>query len=190
MVQNANNVAIKKPATAAGALFYLPANAAVSSDPSVALPQGVKSAGYIASAGFTFSDGQEAGDGVVAFGGDTVVSGTTVSNPTVTFSILEVESKDAMALAYAESDLSGTDGALKLTDSGATPSAKTLIMEFALKNGKVERVVYRNAEFSTRGDRTIDNENPDSIEVTYNIRRDDKGVYKTSQVSDVSTRGA
>lgn len=187
MAMITENVAIKRPKDSNGVLFYLPANTNVDANPATPLPVGAKSAGYIAASGFTFAEGQEAGDGIVAFGGDTVVNGTTTMNPTVTFSILEVESKDAMALAYNENDLTDSGSGLKLTDTGATPSPKTLVFEFALKGNKVERVVLANAEFSTRGDRTIDNENPDSIEVTYNVRRDNNGVYRTSQVAAVTT---
>lgn len=185
MAMNANNVAIKRPASADGVLFWAPANTEVSADPTVELPAAFKSAGYIEQSGFTFSDGQEAGDGVPAFGGDIVVAGTTTTNPTVTFSILETENIDAMALAYGEENLSQGLNGLVLTDTGALPAAKTLVFEFGLKGNKIERVVYKNAEFSVRGDRTIDNENPDSIEVTYAIRRDANGVFKTSHVAAV-----
>lgn len=183
MAMNADNVSIKRPASADGVLFWAPANTEVSADPTVELPETFKSAGYIEQSGFTFSDGQEAGDGVPAFGGDIVVAGTTTSNRTVTFSILETENIDAMALAYGEEDLSQGATGLVLTDTGALPSSKTLVFEFGLKGNKIQRVVYRNAEFSTRGDRTIDNENPDSIEVTYAIRRDNKGAFGTSHVA-------
>lgn len=186
MVMNSANVAIKTPRSSEGVLFWAPANVAIDSDPSVPLPAEFKSVGFIAESGITFSDGQEAGEAKRAFGGKTVINGTTTTNQSVTFGLIEVTNGDAMMLAYDDSTITVLeDGGLKIADDGTLPGAKTLVFEFALKDDMVERVVARNCEFSTRGDRVIDNENYDTVELTYMIRTDDKGTYRTSHVAKI-----
>lgn len=184
MAQDISKVAIKRPASADGVLHWLPANATVDSDPMAPLPPEAKSVGFIANSGITFADGMEQGEAIRAYGKIVVINAEPSRNPAITFTLLQLETPEALALAYSTDSIVTTDDGLKVIDNeNSTPRAKCLIFDFALKDGKRERKVFRNCEFASRGDRVIDDENPDSIEVTWSPRVDSDGNYSISQVA-------
>lgn len=193
MAQNASNVSILKPRNADGVAFHFPVGTAINPDASVALPTGGKSAGYISSDGFTLADGAEAGEGVVAFGGDTVTDATSTINKTVAFTLLEMENPEALELLHnsAEIVVDPETGEVSIIDRGLTPESKVLVLEFARKGNKVTRFVFPLAEYSTKGDRVISNDAPDSQQITLAIRRGDVGeydnVFRTESTVDTST---
>lgn len=180
--ENASNVAVLKRVDANGVAFWGDLGTEVSSDPRQPLPDSLHSVGLIHSDGIAQAENQEEGDAVEAFGKVVVESGTSTRNPTIKLRILETEKVDALLMAYNKAEITGSDSNVKITDKGMTPGSKVLVLQFARKDGKIDRVVYNNCEFSVRGDKEITDDEADSIEVTYNVRPDSDGIYSTRQI--------
>lgn len=182
MANNSNAVAILAP-DSNGLLWYAPLGTVVPDDLKTLSLTAFKCAGYISSDGFSYDEQSDTSDPVVAFGGDPVVSPKTKIKPVLKFTLLETGNPDALKLAYADDDVVGTEvNNVKVYGTDATPEPCVMILKLNRGSGITEYQVFKNASFASREEVKNDNDTPDSLGVTWNIRKDSSNRYYTKSI--------
>lgn len=169
-----------------GTVWRFPLGTVVPSDPTTPLGEIAEgdNIGYINEAGVTFAANREEGDELKAFGGDVIDASAGTYSPSAQFGILETKRLAALKLVYANADVKEAAGKITVTDTGAAPESAVLAFEF-LRKGWVLRIIIDEAVFATVGDRTINSEDLDNIDVTYKARRATNGSFKREGWAEV-----
>lgn len=160
VLPNRDNI-MKPKMPVGGFLYWAPLGTNVSSDPNVAFPETVVSAGYLnADAGIKFTDNRSTSDAIVALGNDSLTTPEGIYDPQIEFTAVEVHNENALALVYGPGEVSYDEAEDEFTidDKGGIPEPRVLICVVLSNGGRITRTVWDRAEFVSRGDRTIAND--------------------------------
>lgn len=102
---------------------------------------------------------------------DTLETSETASeNETLTFGLHEVLNPNAMRLVFRDVDEDGN------VDGKANPEDKLFVVEYLIKGAKV-REIFPSCSFTSRGERSLSNEEADALSVTYSIKDGENGAF-------------
>jgi hypothetical protein len=187
MAKDFNKAAIITSKDGLGLLYTLPVGTTSSPEPTVALPAGSGSVGTISDGGTTVSESADGGTTITDSDGDAVrVTAGSVTR-SINFTIWELDNPVALGLIFHPDDIEvDEDGTITgYNDSGRTPPARKLIMEFQTDTDRIGRRTFHNVTFQSRGDEVINSQGIAGREVTYTINRDtETGTYSQTRLAD------
>ena len=174
MANTVSNVTAGKPKIS-GAIYRAGLPATQPTDATTALDAGFKLMGYISEDGVVNSNSPETTD-IKAWGGDTVLNIQESKDDTFQFTMLEVLNADVLKAVYGSSNVTGAlaTGITVEVNSGESEEGAWVI-EMALREGAVKRVVIPDAKISELGDIEYTDSDAVGYEVTLTCMPDTNG---------------
>ena len=164
MNNNAEYVTAGKPKKG-GAIFRAPLSTPLPTNATDPLDDAFENVGYISEDGVTNSNSPTAED-LKAWGGDTVLSLQTAKPDTFKFGMLETMNKSTLSTVYGDENVSGDlEEGLTIVANSNDMKEYAYVIEMALKNNVVKRIVIPDAKISAIDDITY----KDGGAVAYNI---------------------
>lgn len=159
------NVSAGKPAIT-GAIWWAPKGSTLPTDADTALDAAFKCLGYVSEDGLTNSNSKES-NAIRAWGGDTVLMLDSNQTDTFAYTLLEVLNIEVLKSVYGPDNVSGTlaTGLTVRVNTNEIPAA-AYVVELALRDGAIKRIVAPNAKLTTLGDIVYKDNNPVGYPVT------------------------
>ena len=174
MPNTALNVSAGKPKVAGG-VWRAPLGTALPTDATTALGNGFESLGYIASGGVTHALSLDTGE-YRAWGGDVVLSYLTGKTNTFAFGLIEVLNKSTYEVVYGAANVSGTlTTGIAVTGNGADMSEYVYVIELALRDGAMKRIVIPDGKVSAIGDVVYQDSDAINYPITITAQADADG---------------
>lgn len=168
------NVTTGKPRVA-GAVYRAPKGTAVPTDASTALAQTYVDMGYISEDGVVNSNSAES-ENVKAWGGTVVLVTPGEKADTWQLTFIEALNVNVLKMIYGDSNVTvGTGGEISVIANSESPAEAVYVIDMALKDGALKRVVLPSAVPSELGDITYKDDEPIGYEVTLNALPDANG---------------
>ena len=174
MANTVSNVTAGKPKIS-GAIFRADLPATLPTDATTSLDAGFKLMGYISEDGVVNSNTPDTTD-IKAWGGDTVLNIQESKDDTFQFTMLEVLNMDVLKAVYGSTNVTGALGTgitVKANSKEAEEGA--WVIEMALREGAVKRVVIPDAKISDLGDISYTDSDAVGYEVTLTCMPDTSG---------------
>jgi hypothetical protein len=174
MSTNVNNVSVGKPKVG-GAVHAAPAGTTQPTAADSALSQDFADLGYISDDGVK-NNGSRTTNKVKAWGGDIVLTTLTEKPDTFKFTLIEAMSIEALKAVYGNANVSGdlTTGLTVHANSTQQPDCAWVI-DMALKNNTIKRIVIPDAGVSGVGDVTYADGSAVGYETTISAMPDGNG---------------
>ncbi len=171
---NAQHVTAGKPKVG-GAIYRAPLGSTLPTDAISALDAAFVNVGYISDAGLVNSN-SPASENIKAWGGDIVLTTLTEKPDTFKFTLLEAMSIEALKAVYGDANVSGdlTTGLTVHANSTQQPDCAWVI-DMALKNNTIKRIVIPDAGVSAVGDVTYADGSAVGYETTISAMPDGNG---------------
>ncbi len=150
---NAQHVTAGKPKVG-GAIYRAPLGSTLPTTATETLDAAFENVGYISDAGLVNSNSPTS-ENTKAWGGDIVLTTLTEKPDTFQFTLIEAMSVEALKAVYGDANVSGdlTTGIVVHANSTQQPDC-AWVVDMALKNGTIKRVVIPDAGVSGVGDIT------------------------------------
>lgn len=171
---NALHVTAGKPKVG-GAIYRAPLGSTLPTDATSTLDAAFVNVGYISDAGLVNSNSPTS-ENIKAWGGDIVLTTLTEKPDTFKFTLLEAMSIEALKAVYGDANVSGdlTTGLTVHANSTQQPDCAWVI-DMALKNGTIKRIVIPDAGVSGVGDVTYADGSAVGYETTISAMPDGNG---------------
>lgn len=189
MAINASNAGVVKPVLKAnGIIYYADANTIDIEDITASVDLstlGFTDAGAISTDGVTVASNATEPEQYMDFNNNIIDSGEASNAPTITFTLLEVLSKNAASLVYSDSSITDGVGDQWTEITGTeNPSNKMLVIDTRIKNNLV-RYIFEEVSFSSRGDTSFTNDSLFGWEVTYAVLAGATGTSEKRLLSKI-----
>ena len=170
---NSKNVTGAKPKVA-GAIYRAPLGTVLPTDATTTLTAEYKDLGYVSDEGITQSESKDSSN-VVAFGGDVVYITEGEHTDTFQFVLLEFLNSDVLKMRYGEDNVTGTlDEGVTIQVNSKTKESAIYVIDLLL-DGAVQRIVIPIGKITEYEDRSINNEDVQSVGVTITALPDTTG---------------
>jgi hypothetical protein len=184
MANNAQNVSFGKP-KATGAVYIAPKGTTLPTDATTTLATAYVDMGYISEDGYTQStetDTQQIRD----WNGRVVLEGQSSYAETHTVNFIETN-VETLKVIYGASNVTQADNVITVNSTGAELEEHVVVIELALTNGRVQRIVIPRAKIVDRsGERTYNATSAISYPAQFSATPDNNGNYHISYTSVVS----
>ena len=180
------NVSTGKP-NITGGIYRAPLGTTLPSDASTALGGTFTPLGYIAQGGVTHSFNIDSGE-YRAWGGDLVLTYLNSKTHSFAFGMIEVLNKTTYETLYGAANVTGTlnSGISVTSPGGGDMTEYVYVIELALRNGAMKRIVIPDGKISSVGDVTYSDDTAVSYPVTITAQIDSSGnshyeyIYKAA----------
>lgn len=174
MANTALNVSAGKPRVTGG-IYRAPLGTTLPTDATTALAEAYVSLGYIATDGVTHNISVESGE-YRAWGGDLVLAYLTSKTNTFAFGLIEVLNPTTYEIVYGEDAVSGTLATgISVAADGSDPSEYVYVIELALRDGALKRIVIPDGKLTEIGDIVYQDSDAISYPVTITAQIDSNG---------------
>lgn len=174
MANTALNVSTGKPKVTGG-IYRAPLGTALPTDADSNLGEAFVSLGYIAQGGVTHSFTMDSGE-YRAWGGDLVLAYMNSKTHTFAFGLIEVLNKTTYETVYGASAVSGTLAAgISVTADGSEPSEYVYVIELAMRDGAVKRIVIPDGKVTEIGDIVYQDSDAVNYPITLTAQVDNSG---------------
>lgn len=170
---NAKNVTAGKP-NPAGAVFSAPIGTALPTDATSALNAAFNDLGYVSEDGVTNSTNLES-ESIREWGGQKVLVIQTSKDDQYKFKLIEASNIYAMKEVFGQTNVSKANGQITVTANGKELDARSYVIDMALSNGGIKRVVLPNAKVSEIGDIVYSGSDAVGFDLTYDTAPDATG---------------
>lgn len=186
MANTALNVSTGKPRVAGG-IYRAPLGTALPTDADSALAQDYVSLGYIAEGGVTHSLSMESGE-YRAWGGDLVLAYMTSKTNTFAFGLIEVLNKSTYETVYGSAAVTGTLATgITVAADGSDPSEYVYVIELALRDGAMKRIVIPDGKLTEIGDIVYQDSDAINYPVTLTAQVDNSGKSHYEYIKKAAT---
>ena len=176
MANTALNVSTGKPKVTGG-IYRAPIGTSLPTDATTTLAGTFVSMGYIAEGGVTHSFELDSGE-YRAWGGDLVLAYQNSKTHRFAFGMIEVLNPDVYKTIHGENNvtgtLSGTNG-IKVTADGKDMTEYVYVIELALRDGAVARIIIPDGKITEIGDTTYADSEAISFPITITAQADSSG---------------
>lgn len=135
----------------AGGIYYAPAGTTLPTDATTALAAAFKELGYVAEDGIVNSISRETTD-VREWGGDVVDTIITGQTDTFKFKLMESVNVDTLKAVFGASNVAESSGAVTVTVKADNPVSGIWVIDMAIKNGRMKRIVIPDGKITSLGD--------------------------------------
>lgn len=174
MPNTALNVSVGKPKVSGG-IYSAPLGSTLPTDATTALDAAFESVGYIAQGGVTNSIDMSS-DNYRAWGGDVVLTYQTEKTDKFAFGLIEVLNPATYEIAHGTANVSGTLATgMTIRASAREPEERAYVIELALRDGAMKRIVIPDGKVSEIGDIVYEDEAAISYPITITAQAGDDG---------------
>lgn len=174
MANTALNVSTGKPKVSGG-IYRAPLGTTLPTDASTTLASAYESLGYIATGGVTHSLELDSGE-YRAWGGDLVMAYLNSKTNRFAFGLIEVLNKTTYETVYGASNVSGTLSAgISVTADGDDMSEFVYVIELALRDGAMKRIVIPDGKVTAIGDVVYQDADAINYPITITAQADASG---------------
>lgn len=174
MANTALNVSTGKPKVTGG-IYRAPLGTTLPTDADTALGEAFVSLGYIAQGGVTHSYTMDSGE-YRAWGGDLVLAYMNSKTHTFAFGLIEVLNKTTYETVYGSNAVSGTLATgISVTADGSEPSEYVYVIELAMRDGAVKRIVIPDGKVTEIGDIVYQDSDAVNYPITLTAQVDNSG---------------
>ena len=173
-MNTATNVTAGKPKIG-GAIFRAPLGTTLPTDATTALSAAWKSIGYSSDDGLTNSNTRESKD-IKSWGGDTVLTIQTSKDDKVKMTWIESLNADVLKAVHGDANVSGTLATgITVKVNSKELTAGSYVIDMALRDDAIKRIVIPNASVSEVGDVVYSDEDVVGYPVTLTCMPDAQG---------------
>lgn len=169
----AANVTTGKPGIDGG-VYIAPLNTALPTDAKTALDAAFVNAGYVSEDGVTNQQSRTSGE-IKEWGGQTVDTPTTGFTSRWKIKYIESVNVTVLKLVHGDDNVTETSGKVKVVINGAELDEYAIVIDMALKGGKLKRVVLPRAKVTEIGDIVYKGTDPVAYDTTINAAPDSSG---------------
>lgn len=150
---NAQNVTAGKPKVG-GAIYRAPLGTELPTSATEALDAAFTNVGYISEDGLVNSNSATS-ENIKAWGGDIVLTTLTEKPDTFQFTMLEAKNADTLKAVYGDANVTAdADGNITVHANSSQQPDCAWVIDMALKDGTLKRIVIADAGVSSVGDIT------------------------------------
>ena len=180
------NVSTGKPKVTGG-IYRAPLGTTLPTDATTALGAYFTSLGYIAQGGVTHKIALESGE-YRAWGGDLVLAYTNSRTNTFAFGLIEVLNKTTYETIYGPGAVSGSLSAgISVSADGSDPTEYVYVIELALRDGAVKRIVIPDGKLTEIGDIVYQDSDAINYPVTLTAQVDSSGKSHYEYIKKAAT---
>lgn len=170
---NKNNVTGSKPKIA-GCIYTAPIGTELPTDATTALAEAYKSLGYVSEDGITESESKDT-ENVIAFGGDVVLITEGEHSYTVQFALMEYLNIEVQKVRHGNGNVTGTlETGLTIKGNASSTEDRVYVIDLLLNNA-IERLVIPCGKVTETGDKTRNNSDAITTDITITGLPDDSG---------------
>ena len=170
---NAKNVTAGKP-NPAGAVFSAPIGTPLPTDAVSALNAAFNDLGYVSEDGVTNSTNLES-ESIREWGGQKVLVIQTSKDDQYKLKLIEASNIYAMKEVFGQTNVSSANGQITVTANGKELESRSYVIDMALNNGGIKRIVLPSAKVSEIGDIQYTGSDAVGYELTYDTAPDSSG---------------
>jgi len=170
---NSNYVTAGKP-NPAGAVFSAPIGTSLPTDATSALNAAFNDLGYVSEDGVTNSISLES-EAVREWGGQKVLVIQTSKDDQYKIKLIEATNIYAMKEVFGQTNVSKANGMITVNKNAKELEARSYVIDMALSNGGIKRIVLPSAKVSEIGDITYAGSDAVGYELTYDTAPDASG---------------
>jgi len=169
---NAENVTTGKPRVDGG-VYIAPLNTALPTDATSALASAFAPAGYVSEDGVTNQQQRTSGE-IKEWGGQTVDTPTTGFTDRWKIKFIETN-KTVLKLVNGDSNVAETGNKLAVTVNGTELNEYVIVIDMALKGGKLKRTILPRAKVAEIADIVYKGDQAVAYDATVNAAPDSSG---------------
>lgn len=167
MANNSNNVSTGRPKVG-GAVYRAPLGTALPTDATTALNTAFQCLGYLSEDGLKQETKRDS-DEIKAWGGDVVDQPQTDFKDTFSGTFIESLNAEVLKANFGNANVTEDPetGTIKVRCNSAELDYMAYVIELALKNGGIKRIVYAQAKPTESGEITYNNSDAIGYELTF-----------------------